>query len=68
MQRIVQEEVEQGIGFLHQKATDYNKTLDCCIGGSGLKFSVDIPPLELSYQMVEKYQQWEVVNSLVQLR
>jgi hypothetical protein len=42
--------------------------LDCCIGGSGLKFSVDIPPLELSYQMVEKYQQWEIINSLVQLR
>jgi hypothetical protein len=33
-----------------------------------LKFSVDIPPVELSYQMVEKYQQWEVISSQVQLR
>ncbi len=33
-----------------------------------MKFSVDIPPLELSYQMVEKYQQWEVISSQVQVR
>lgn len=45
IKKIVEEEVEQSIAFLHQKTTDYNKTMDCCIGGSGLKFSADIPPL-----------------------
>lgn len=68
MQKIIQEQIEQGISFLHNKTTDFNKTLDCCIGGSGLKFSVDIPPIELSYQMIEKYQPWQIMNSIVQFK
>jgi hypothetical protein len=60
--------VEQGISFLHQKSIDYNKTLDCCIGASGLKFSAEVPPIEMSYQMIERYQRWEIINSMVQFR
>lgn len=50
--QLAREQVEQGVAFLHQKTTDYNKTLDCCIGNSGLRFSADIPPAELGYQLI----------------
>lgn len=33
-----------------------------------MKFSVDIPPIELSYQMIEKYQPWQIINSMVQFK
>ena len=56
------------MSFLHHKATDYNKTLDCVIGGSGLRFSADIPPAEFAFRMVEKYQRWNVLELQVQFR
>lgn len=56
------------MSFLHHKTTDYNKTLDCVIGGSGLRFSADIPPAELAFRMVEKYQRWNILDLKVQFR
>ena len=65
MQRIIQKELEEGLRFLNQKMINYNNSLDCCIGNSGLKFSVDIPAIDLSFQMMEKFQPWRMIYSCV---
>lgn len=52
---MISEEFGPSLAFLHQKSTDYNKTIDCCIGESGLRFSADVPPLESSFQLVDKF-------------
>ena len=64
----MEEEIEASMKFLHQKTTDYNKTLDCVIGGSGLRFTADIPLVESEFKMVEKYQRWNILDSGVQFR
>ena len=42
--------------------------MDCCIGESGLRFSADIPPIESSFQMIERFTQNKLYNTTVYIK